>query len=184
MAGNDLHYDWSKTISDAPKGIESGEVTETKQLHLEYWTELRKFLIDGGSFIKPQKPLPQHWTTFAVGRSYFHLSAVANTRDGWLAVMLVMTGPQAKSHFHLLKADDAIITLELAAADLLWEELPTKKESRLSVRLPVSEFWDRKLWPQQHKWIREKLEDFHKAFPLRVKALDADVATAPGEAAT
>jgi hypothetical protein len=165
--------DWSKTISDAAKGFENGELTETKQLQLEYWTELRKLLIDGGSFIKPQKPLPQHWYTFAVGRSYFHLSAVANTRDDWLAVMLVMTGPQAKPHFNMLKVERSAIESEIGA-ELLWEELPAKKESRVSLRLPVTDFTDRKLWPQQHQWIRQKLEAFHKAFSLRVKALDAD----------
>ena len=45
------------------------ELPETKQLQLAYWQALRDHLQTHGSKLRPQKPLPQHWTIFALGKS-------------------------------------------------------------------------------------------------------------------
>lgn len=34
--------DWTQTVLDAARGIEAGEVTPTKQLQLQFWTQLRE----------------------------------------------------------------------------------------------------------------------------------------------
>ena len=165
--------DWSKTISGAASRIEEGELSETKLLQQEYWEALRKELLDHKSIVKPQKPLPQHWTNFAIGRAYFHLSALVNTVDERIAISLVMTGPYAKPHFRLLKEDQAIIESEMGVP-LEWEELPDKKESRVILRFHGVDPTDRQQWTKQHQWFREKLESFHKVFSRRIKQLNAD----------
>jgi hypothetical protein len=157
--------DWSKTVSDAAKRIESGELSETKQLQQEYWTELKNHLSETKSKLRSQKPLPQHWTNFAIGRSYFHLAAVQNTREKRIGVLLVLTGINAKAHFKLLEADKAQI--EQAAHTIFeWRELPDKKESHIAMQLEGADPTNRTDWPRQHKWLKDTLDLYQKVFAL------------------
>jgi len=165
--------DWSKTVSDAAKRIESGELSETKQLQQEYWAELKNHLSETKSKLRSQKPLPQHWTNFAIGRSNFHLAAVQNTREKRIGVLLVLTGINAKAHFKLLEADKAQIE-QVAHAIFEWRELPGKKESHIAMQLEGADPTNRTDWPRQHKWLKDTLDLYQQVFALRVKSLDAD----------
>ena len=61
--------DWSKSIR---KGTVSNvKITETKQLQLEYWEAMKKYFESSGTNLKSQKPQPQHWSNFALGKSNF-----------------------------------------------------------------------------------------------------------------
>jgi hypothetical protein len=165
--------DWSKTVSDAAKRIESGELSETKQLQQEYWAELKNHLSETKSKLRSQKPLPQHWTNFAIGRSYFHLAAVQNTREKRIGVLLVLTGINAKAHFKLLEADKSQIE-QVAHTIFEWRELPDKKESHIAMQLEGADPTNRTDWPRQHKWLKDTLDLYQQVFALRVKSLDAD----------
>ncbi|MEJ7639644.1 MAG: DUF4268 domain-containing protein, partial [Singulisphaera sp.] len=90
-----------------------GELSATGTLALEYWSALRTRLIEGHSPLKPHKPGPQHWTSFAVGRAGFHLSASFVRTRREIGIWLVLGGPLAKAHFHLLAKDSAAIESEL-----------------------------------------------------------------------
>lgn len=72
--------DWKTTVSDAAKQIEEGGVTEMKLLQREYWSELRNLLLERKGSVKPQKPLPQHWANFAVGKTHFTMHASSTLR--------------------------------------------------------------------------------------------------------
>lgn len=167
--------DWSRTVTTAA----TGELSETKQIQREYWGELGKTLIQRHSVVKPQKPLAQHWTNFALGRSHFVLVAFANTQKKRIAVGLVLTGPDAKAHYHLLNKDREIIEKEIGTS-LDWEELPGKKESHIMLRRLNSDPTDRSKWQEQDNWLADKLEKFYQVFANRVKNLDADEYTPDG----
>ena len=162
--------DWTKSVASATSG--SDEITETKQLQQEYWAGLREHLIERGSQVKSQKPLPQHWTNFAVGRSNFHLSAFANTREKRIAIGLVLSGQEAKPHFFLLEGDKENIEREIGAS-LEWKELPGRKESRVMLRRRNTDPTERENWPEQHRWLADTVEAFDAAFRPRIKSLDA-----------
>lgn len=170
--------DWTKTISTARRGIETQGLTETKRLQREYWAALADVLHSRGSLVKPQKPLPQHWTNFAVGRSNFSFAAFVNTQKDRIGVELVMTGPDAKPHFYLLHQQKEQIESEVGAS-LSWLELPHRKESRISLRLEQADPASIATWPVQHEWLAEKLERYHKVFVHRVKSLNAAQYIAP-----
>ncbi|MBI5331155.1 MAG: DUF4268 domain-containing protein [Betaproteobacteria bacterium] len=164
--------DWSKTVSEAAKRIGSVEVSETKQLQQEYWADLKTYLTEAKSKLRSQKPLPQHWTNFAIGRSHFHLAAVQNTREKRIGVLLVLSGPDAKVHFKLLKSEKAEI--EGAALQVFeWRELPDKKESHVVLQFENAAPTNRADWPRQHEWLKQTLDLFHRVFAPRVKSLDA-----------
>jgi hypothetical protein len=159
--------DWTK---GGGRTARAEDITPVKALQLEYWTALREFLIEQKSFIQPQKPLPQHWTNFSIGRSGFHLVAIANTRDKCIMVYLCLSGPNAKAYFRLLKEQREGIEKELGA-DLEWVELPGKKESRIERCRAATDPSVRQEWPAQHRWIQKQLEAFHRVFSGRVKRL-------------
>jgi hypothetical protein len=165
--------DWSKTVLDAAKRIESGDLSETKQLQQEYWAGMKAHLTEAKSKLRSQKPLPQHWTNFAIGRSHFHLAAVQNTREKRVGVLLVLSGPDAKAHFKLLEADKEKID-QAAHTAFEWRELPDKKESHIVLQLEGADPANRTDWTRQHEWLKQTLDLFQRVFAARVKSLDAD----------
>jgi hypothetical protein len=166
--------DWTRTI----KRIEPGELTEIKRLQLEYWSAFRDFLATRKSFLKPQKPSPQHWLSFSIGRFNFHLAALVNTRDDRISCGLYMDGPHAKEHFKLLRLQESDIQSEIGET-LEWRELPDKKQSNILLSRPDTDPENRNEWQQQHTWLAEKLEAFHKTFSQRVKNIHVDEDEAP-----
>ena len=139
---------------------------------LEYWTELRTHLLAGRGAVKPTKPRPQHWMSFAIGRSSVHLNALVNSQDKRICVDLLMAKKNSKNFFHQLYQDKNAIEEEIGV-HLEWLEKPKKKQSRIAIYREDSDPLDRSQWPQQHEWIRQNLEAFYKAFHPRVKQLKA-----------
>lgn len=163
---------WTKSVSTAAGNIASGELTPAKALQLDYWTSFSEYLIKNSKVIKPQKPLPQHWTNFAIGRSGVCLSALVNTteKDKRITVALSLNDGDAKSRFETLISQKDEIQTEIGE-ELEWRENPGKKESGIWLKNPVDPS-DKSQWPVQHRWLKEKLELFHKVFFSRVKELN------------
>lgn len=167
--------EWTKAPPTPP-----GELTETKLLQQDYWRTLRNLLIERNSVVKPQKPLPQHWTNFAIGRSHFWMHASVNTQKNCIEVGLNCGGPDAKPYFYLLEQEKEVIEDETGES-LDWEEMPNKKQSRIALRRLQTDSSNRNNWDAQHNWLIEKLEAFHKAFSPRIKELNAEDYEAPDD---
>jgi len=75
-------------------------LTEIQRLQLEYWAALRAYLMEHSRILRPQKPLPQHWTNLAIGRSNFTLTAFVNPKAPRIAMGLVVSGDDAKPHYY------------------------------------------------------------------------------------
>ena len=163
--------DWIKFGSGISKSEK--KITPVKQLQLEYWQTFRQYILANSSIIKPRKPRPQHWYNFAIGRSKFRLQAFANTKDKRIGFELVLTGSYAKPHYYLLVEQKDEIEAELGFP-LNWRELPTKKESRVTLRKPDTDPKRKSEWPEQHKWMLENLELLYKVFSQQISELDAD----------
>jgi len=164
--------DWTRSIGGAARRLDEGELSETKQLQLEYWTELRKLLLDRNGVIKPQKPLPQHWSNYAIGRSDFSMSALVNTQKKNIWVSLTFHGENAKLHFYLIQDDKEAIEKELGTP-LDWLDNPGKKQSRIVLMKYDTDPTNRSDWTNQHQWIADNLETFHRVFSSRVKNLES-----------
>jgi hypothetical protein len=162
--------DWIKTVT-ASRQASSGELTPPKQMQLEYWTAFKQFLEDRGSILRSQKPYPQHWTNFAIGRSGFYLCAFMNTRENRLGVQLVMNDDDSKIYFRLLQRDQEAINRNLGVT-VEWRELPESKQSDLTLVTSRFDLNDQAQWAEQHTWICDMLETFHRALAHRVKTLD------------
>lgn len=163
--------DWTRTVAQSAKTAAEGELSEIKQLQVEYWTELRKLMESRSGRVKPTTPRPQHWYNGSIGRSNFNLNSVVNTRDNRIGVELIMLGENAKAHYHLLYADKPAIEAELNVK-LDWQELPQGRSSRIILQCDCDPT-DKANWPQQHEWLWRHLEEFYRVFHERVKRLDA-----------
>jgi hypothetical protein len=142
-------------------------------LFLEYWLAFDNALLQRKSNVIGQKPTAANWMSFPLGGPHFNLVATVNVRDHFIAVALVLTGPEAKSHFQLLQHSKVAIENEIGAA-LEWQELPEKAESRVLLRRFGVDPEMRVQWQEQHDWLADKLERFQRAFSLRVEALSAE----------
>ena len=164
--------DWSSDVSQAARSSSSGELSDTKRLQLEYWIALRERMEASRSSISYRKPRPQHWQTFPIGRSKFGLTASVNTQAGFLRVAVSCKGPNALAHFELLQQNREEIEREFGE-QLEWEELPTRKASRISIKQHNVDPMDRSQWDFQLAWIQERLETFDRTFRSKIRMLDA-----------
>jgi len=159
--------DWSRTVAVGPN-----ELSKTRLLQLAYWSQLREALTERGSVVKPQKPHPQAWTGFAIGRAGFGLWAGMNTQKNFVRIGMSCYGHNGTAHFQILQEDKEAIEQELGEA-LNWEPLPGRKESRVTLALSSVDPMNRDEWPGQQGWMVEKLEKFHGVFSPRIKKLNA-----------
>ena len=165
--------DWTKPSSGVRRRFAASN-SPTKQLQLEYWEAFHEVMKQSDdSAVRPTKPQPQHWQQFSIGRTGFHLRALANTRDKWIGVQLILEGDDAKGHYGILSYDKDEIQHE-AGKEFEWRGLPEKKESQINLRWEKCDPTDRESWPNQHAWLFRELQNFHKVFAARIKQLNVD----------
>ena len=159
--------DWTKAIHSSKR---QSDLTDTKALNLEYWTAMRNYFETSGTKIRSQKPSPQHWTNYAIGRSYFHMAAVHSVRDNFIRVELLINGNDSKEKFDFLKSKYEEESYREIDASLVWDKLEERKVSwvYLQKEADVSNTAD---WPNQFAWILEKLEKLDSFFRPKLKNL-------------
>lgn len=168
--------DWSRTVQQAAAA--SGELSAHKQLQLRFWTAFREYMESKGSFVRCQKPLPQHWTNHAIGRSGVHLTSIVSiwnsetdAKGPEIRAELYIDGPQAKQEFAALEKQKESIERALGFP-LTWHNPENKAMCRLYTR-QNADFLNEDLWPQQFEWLRQRLETMHRVFSPIVKNLQA-----------
>lgn len=161
--------EWTRSITQASRRIESEALTETKKLQLDFWEALHKAL-GNHTFLKSRKPRPRHWTTFSIGRSGMHLSAILDSQKSRIAVELYLSDENAKSYFNQLKATQDQIEIELGHKPE-WKELPSRRACRIVSYRAVSDPFDEAKWPELVAWISRTLEVYYRVFHKRVLML-------------
>jgi hypothetical protein len=159
--------DWTKAIHTSKK---QAELTETKKNNLEYWTEMKSYFESSGTKIRSQKPLPQHWTNFAIGRSNFHMSATHSVRDNFIRVEFLINGHNSKDIFDELKDKYESSSYEKIDSELLWDKLEERKVSCVYIK-KSTDVNNRSEWPDQFEWILDKLQKMEAFFRPKIKTL-------------
>ncbi|WP_200974851.1 DUF4268 domain-containing protein [Echinicola sp. 20G] len=159
--------DWSKAVTRAQK---TAELTDTKLLNLEFWTAMRAHFEQSGSKLKCQKPQPQHWTNFAIGRSDFNLAAVASFRDNFVRVEFNLLGPKAKDRFDLLKSTYEDNSREFIGQNIEWQRLDEKIVSIVSLTTHI-QISDKENWQNPFDWLLLTLVKFDTFFRTKIKQL-------------
>ena len=162
--------DWSRNVGQAAKRIESEALTDTRQKQLAFWTMFRELLDARGGALRGQKPSPQHWMNFKIGRSGFVLAATLNSTEKRAGVELYLNGPNAKADFQQLAQHRTAIQNE-TGFELTWIDKPERKGSRIAYFRDDVDVLNEHEWPQIADWLRTHLELLHQAFHSRVRAL-------------
>ena len=123
--------------------------------------------------MKPQKPAPQHYLNFSIGRSGFHLAASLNSREEKIGVELYLDHEHAKAFFHLLVKDREQMEQELGFP-LDWQELPHRAACRIVYFLDKVDPKHESRWPEFRRWMIEHLEKLDHAFRRRVRVLNPE----------
>jgi Domain of unknown function (DUF4268) len=168
--------DWVRSVKSAAEG--STELSDRRQTRLRFWQAFRAFMESNNSSVRCQKPTPHHWMNHSIGRSGFHLASVASvssdTGNGAggpeIRVGLVLHGKDAREQFAALERNKDKIEKQLGFP-LVWHNPEGKNMCRIYVGKEAS-FMDSDQWPEQHQWLKDKLETFHKVFAPLVKNLD------------
>lgn len=162
--------EWVRVVSKKKKG--TGPLSDTQQMLLAYWSAFKEYLEESESILSIRTPNAGSWQSFAVGRGDFSLVAAINTTKKRVFCYLAMKGDGAKPHFHLLMDQQASADEEFGEP-LDWRPMLEKKESHVHAGELSSDPTDEGKWPEQHKWLCDRLERLHQVFSPRVKTLDA-----------
>ena len=167
--------DWSRSVAQAARAIDESDLSDTRLKQRSYWDAFHQALAKAaGPVSGARKAQPQSWMDYSIGRTGFNLGAAWMIRSKrQIRAQLYISGDQAKSFFYLLREQKQSITQELGY-ELDWEELPTKRDCRISVYMTDVDPEDERDWPRQHEWLAAKVNDFHRAFLNRVRDLDAE----------
>jgi hypothetical protein len=164
--------DWSQSVAHAARAIDDSDLSETQVLQRAYWAAMNPALAaQAGPVSGNRKPQPQSWMSYSIGRSGFSLGASMVRAKNLLRADLYISSARAKVFFALLKEQQPAIEKELGYA-LDWEELPTKRDCRICAYLKDVDPSDQADWPRQHEWLAKRLNDLHRVFAHRVRALD------------
>lgn len=166
---------WGKRVTEGAHT--AGELTEKRQLQLEYWTAFRAFLAERSPGLRTTSPRPQHWLGVSLGRSGVSLAAVASRWDSVrqtyatneLRVELVLDGSDAKAFYQTLEVQKVDIEAALGES-LTWCAAENTRTCRVFVQTTVN-LDDRSDWLRQHGWLRDKLEAMKRVFSPIVKDL-------------
>lgn len=171
--------EWTRTVSDAAEKMITRELSEGKQLQLEFWTGFKAHLAQQETPLKGTKPLPQHWyNIYQLGRSGVKLVAIGSFYSnkaksyevGELRAEVEMYNDDAKAYFALLSAQKQEIEAELGES-LTWYNPEGTKACRIYLTRQA-DMQKEDQWPEYFQWLQEKLERLRMAFRDRVMSID------------
>lgn len=160
--------DWAKTGQQNAKA--AATTTPTKQRQLKFWTGWQAWLQAKGSTLRTQKPLPQHWTNIALGRSGIHLAATVNSRESRVGMEVYINHENSKSMFKQLQVHQVEIDAALGAK-LEWMELPDGHACRILQVRAESPLESEDQWPAYYAWLEQAALRMSDVFRPLVKEL-------------
>ena len=158
--------DWAKTGQQNAKA--AATTTPTKQRQLKFWTGWQAWLQAKGSTLRTQKPLPQHWTNIALGRSGIHLAATVNSRESRVGMEVYINHENSKSMFKQLQAHQVEIDAALGVK-LEWMELPDGHACRILQVRAESPLESEDQWPVYYAWLEQAALRMSEVFRPLVK---------------
>lgn len=154
--------DWAKAVK---KVTNQGELTDTKLLQLDFWSKFKEFVQEKNGKIKLRKAYPQHWYDISFGFSNAHICLTVNSQSEQMACEIYI--PDSKKLFSCLYKKKDSIESELSE-QLVWEELPEKKASRIKL-ISQGSISNQEQWSNYHSWLLEKVIKFQQVFGSSIK---------------
>jgi hypothetical protein len=153
------------------------ELSEIQRLRLEFWKAFCDHVAEEGARFSTRKPHSESWMEMAVGAAGFRIRAIASTWDsrddnydsGELRAEFVVKRADANDLYGRLHARAEEIEKEMGE-HLTWDNPQDTKTWRAYLREPA-DIRDRSSWPDQHEWLRSRLNRLSEVFGPMVKGL-------------
>ena len=145
--------DWAKQMKNV------NNLSDTKQLQLNFWQQLSEFMKSNDIFAKefsPRKPQPQHWYDLSIGKSSYHICLTANTQKNRLGAEIYI--PDDKQKFAMFKEYAKEIEI-LIGSKVEWRE--ATKATRI-ITLQSCDINNESQWQQAFEWLLSKALLFKK----------------------
>lgn len=149
---------WAKIVKHATEG--SRELTDTKQMQFDFWTQFREFAQTRETFLKLRKVSPQHWYSISTGSSKWHIALTVNTSTNHIACEAYI--PHAPDLFEKFESNRGAIEGEFGAV-LEWMPLEGKQACRIKLS-EGGDLTDTARWPDYFSWMLQAAETFHSVF--------------------
>lgn len=162
--------DWTRSVK---KAANDSNLSNTKIKQRDYWTALKDYVADNGNPFKMQKPLPQHWTNIALGKSGLYLSLSVNSQKKQVTISFEINTDNAvdnKKYFDQLKEKFEVSSKSEISDNLEWLRLDEKKVSLVSLSEKF-DFLDSSTHSNQFAWFLEYVNKFSKFFRPKIKGL-------------
>jgi len=149
--------DWAKAVKIS--SIKS-ELSDTKLMQLDFWTDFRRFGQENNSKLRFRKPYPQHWYDISVGSSKAHLALICDTQNNQIRCEFYI--PDDKELYKSLEAFKIDIENELDY-DLDWMLLEGRKASRIRT-VTNADISKSANWEEYFSWLINAAESFQRVF--------------------
>jgi hypothetical protein len=148
----------------------SENLTDTKRLQLEFWTQFREKLSKLKEIPSVQSARPQYWFDVSLGRSGIHLSNTANTFDNKIGVRVYIGNKVASVALLQLLQMKEEIEAEIGEK-LEWDPNPENLDKTIGLKRDA-DLTKRENWEEYLDWLTDMTIKFRKTFSKRVKSLD------------
>lgn len=151
---------WTKSVRSGSAAGETRTLSETRLTQLDFWTQLREYAMAANPPVKLRTPRAQHWYDVAIGRSDCHVVLTVMFSEKKVGAELYIS--DSKQLFHDLFLHKARIETEIGLGELMWQELPERKASRIRIYKDVdfSEDWSSCIYP----WLVDATRRLKSAF--------------------
>lgn len=161
--------DWVSGV----RAVNEEKLSETNQKQFRYWTGLREYMVNNGSFVKCPSPRPSRYLQGSIGRANFGLMVWQASSRSEIGIWLTISGKDAQAYLYLLEGEKDEIHAEMDE-ELQWVELSGYQRNRICLHKKDTDPLDENDWLHQFEWFTAKLELFDKVFRNRIRELDAD----------
>ena len=156
--------DWAKAIRT---GINQPNLTDTKLMQLEFWTQFKEYAASNQSTLRLRKAYPQHWYDISIGNSKAHLSLIVDTQNDQIRCELYI--PNSKELYRAFHSEEDVISDKLDY-QLEWMELEGKKASRIKTVRDI-DVSDSGNWEECFLWLMNAAQSFQNVFVAQMKKL-------------
>lgn len=157
----------NEVVRQATKSKESGELSNTKKLQLEFWNHFREALLKTGKIRSLQTPRPQYWFDIALGKSGIHLSNIFSTNQKRIGVRVYIQGKETESWFPYFEEKKTEIEQEIGEK-LEWNPNPNNKDKIIAISRDF-DFENKESWDDGIKWLVIKALIFKQVFGTLIK---------------
>lgn len=165
---------WARSVGAATRQSSTGELADRHHVRMAYWASFAEYLKEHKSAFAIRRSVKDHWIYFSAGRGGVSISTTIYTKKKRIGVELYFHNDPLKAGIRQLAAQREAIEAEFGEP-LEWQELPTKKASRIAIFRDGFDPADTASFPQQHAWMLSRMDTFRRVFGARIKALDLSI---------